>query len=83
MVGKAEMRVESLEVEYEHKSGVTTTGRGNVNEGRTGTAKQMRTCRRPMNELNCTNTARSLVIVLSHNGAPHSRSLLWIRLTSA
>jgi hypothetical protein len=42
MVGKAEMRVESLEVGYEHKSGVTTTGRGNVDEGRTGMTKKMR-----------------------------------------
>jgi len=57
MVGKAEMRVESLEVEYEHKSGVTTTGRGNVNEGRTGITK-MGTWRRPKNELNYTNTVR-------------------------
>ena len=66
MVGKSEMRVESLEVEYEHKSGVTTTGRGNVNEGRTGITKKMRRWRQPKNELNYTNTARPLVIVLSH-----------------
>jgi hypothetical protein len=67
MVGKAEMRVESLEVEDEHKSGVTTSGRGNVNEGMTGITKKMRTWRRPKNELNYTNTARPLVVILSHS----------------
>jgi hypothetical protein len=44
-------------------------GRGNVNEGRTGITKKIRTWRRPKNELNYTNTARPLVIVLSHKAS--------------